>query len=98
MRNAFAAEITELAAKDDRIVLLMGDIGNRLFDPFKEQFPSRFFNCGVAEANMTGMAAGMAYDDIIDPRELRNAILDGLRMARDRLARGPGGSRQAPAG
>ena len=40
-----------------------------------------------------GMAAGMAYDDIIDPRELRNAIIDGLRLARDRLARGPAGSR-----
>jgi len=60
MRNAFASEITAIAAKDDRIVLLSGDIGNRLFDNFKESFPDRFFNCGVAEANMTGMAAGMA--------------------------------------
>ncbi len=40
-----------------------------------------------------GMAAGMAYDDVIDPRELRNAILDGLNIARDRLARGPARSR-----
>jgi len=60
MRNAFAATITELAAKDDRIVVLSGDIGNRLFDTFKEQHPARFYNCGVAEGNMTGMAAGMA--------------------------------------
>jgi acetyl-CoA carboxylase carboxyltransferase component len=36
-----------------------------------------------------GMAAGMGYDDIIDPRELRNAIIDGLRLAQDRMARGP---------
>ena len=50
MRNAFAAEITELAAKDERIVLLSGDIGNRLFDKFRERFPDRFYNCGVAEA------------------------------------------------
>jgi len=60
MRNAFAATITELAAKDDRIVVLSGDIGNRLFDTFKERHPARFYNCGVAEGNMTGMAAGMA--------------------------------------
>ncbi len=60
MRNAFAAAITECAAADSRIVLLSGDIGNRLFDAFKDRFPDRFYNCGVAEANMTGMAAGMA--------------------------------------
>lgn len=60
MRNAFADEITQLAALDSRIVLLSGDIGNRLFDKFKAQFPTRFFNCGVAEANMASMAAGLA--------------------------------------
>lgn len=60
MRNAFAAEMVQVAARDPRIVLLSGDIGNRLFDPFKMQFPSRFLNCGVAEANMASMAAGMA--------------------------------------
>jgi transketolase len=60
MRNAFAATITELADRDERIVVLSGDIGNRLFDAFKERHPARFYNCGVAEANMTGMAAGLA--------------------------------------
>lgn len=60
MRNAFANELTLLAAIDPRIVLLSGDIGNRLFDPFKAQFPNRFYNCGVAEANMASVAAGMA--------------------------------------
>jgi transketolase len=49
-----------MAAEDRRIVVLSGDIGNRLFDDFKRLFPSRFYNCGVAEANMTSMAAGMA--------------------------------------
>lgn len=52
--------MTALAAEDKRIVLLSGDIGNRLFDPYKKQFPDRFYNCGVAEANMTSVAAGMA--------------------------------------
>lgn len=60
MRNAFAAELVALAAEDERIVLLAGDIGNRLFDAYKARFPQRFLNCGVAEANMIGMAAGMA--------------------------------------
>jgi len=60
MRNAFADEITALADADERIVLLSGDIGNRLFDKFKERHPTRFYNCGVAEANMITMAAGLA--------------------------------------
>ena len=60
MRNAFAAELVELATMDERIVLLSGDIGNRLFNNFKRECPNRFVNCGVAEANITGMAAGMA--------------------------------------
>lgn len=64
MRNAFAREITRLAALDERIVLLSGDIGNKLFDAFKERAPQRFFNCGVAEANMVGMAAGMALSGL----------------------------------
>lgn len=60
MRNAFAAEITALAIEDERIVLLSGDIGNQLFNDFKDRSPKRFLNCGVAEANMISMAAGMA--------------------------------------
>ncbi|PTY04051.1 transketolase [Verrucomicrobia bacterium LW23] len=60
MRNAFAEEITALAQTDERIVLLAGDIGNRLFDRFKEACPNRFYNCGIAEANMIGLAAGLA--------------------------------------
>ncbi len=60
MRDAFSDEITKLAAKDPRIVLLSGDIGNRLFDKFKSQFPKRFYNCGIAEANMMSMSAGLA--------------------------------------
>ena len=62
MRNAFAKTITKLAATDQRIILLSGDIGNRLFNPFKERFSERFYNCGVAEANMTGIAAGLAMN------------------------------------
>ncbi|MEW5864877.1 MAG: transketolase C-terminal domain-containing protein [Pseudomonadota bacterium] len=60
MRNAFADEITRIGREDERVVLLSGDIGNKLFDRFKEAAPGRFYNCGVAEANMMGVAAGMA--------------------------------------
>lgn len=64
MRDAFAEELVALAAQDERIVLLMGDIGNRLFDPYKQRFPRRFMNCGVAEANMMSLAAGMALSGL----------------------------------
>ena len=60
MRNEFAKTITELAQKKKDIVLLAGDIGNKLFDDFKKNNPKRFYNCGVAEANMTGVASGLA--------------------------------------
>jgi len=60
VRNFFAKHLESLAEQDDRVLLLYGDIGNKLFDGFKEKFPDRFFNCGVAEANMVGVAAGLA--------------------------------------
>ncbi len=64
MRNAFADELTKLGNEDPRVVMLSGDIGNRLFDKFKAKHPPRFFNCGVAEANMMGVAAGMAMNGL----------------------------------
>lgn len=60
MRNSFADEITQLAKTDKRIILLSGDIGNKLFDKFKEVDPERFYNCGIAEANMMSVAAGLS--------------------------------------
>jgi transketolase len=64
MRNAFADELTRLGDDDPRVVMLSGDIGNRLFDKFKAKHPTRFVNCGVAEANMMGVAAGMAMNGL----------------------------------
>lgn len=60
MRNEFAKTVTNLAKIKKDVVLLAGDIGNRLFDNFKKNNPERFYNCGVAEANMTGVASGLA--------------------------------------
>jgi len=60
MRREFADEVVKMAVFDPRIVMLSGDIGNNLFEPFKKIAPTRFYNCGVAEANMAGLAAGLA--------------------------------------
>jgi transketolase len=64
MRNAFAQEVLAAARRDERVVLLSGDIGNRLFDELKAEFPERFYNCGVAEANMMSVAAGLAMSGL----------------------------------
>jgi len=50
----------ELAEHDPRIVLLTGDLGFAALEPFAEAYPSRFFNVGVAEQNMVGLATGLA--------------------------------------
>jgi transketolase len=60
MRNAIIQQIVELAEKDNRIWLLTGDLGYKVLEPFKDKFPDRFINCGNAEANMIGVATGMA--------------------------------------
>jgi len=60
LRTAFADTLVDLAASDERVFLLMGDLGFGVLDKFAEQFPKRFINAGVAEQNMTGVAAGLA--------------------------------------
>ena len=64
MRNAFAKEITKIAKSSSKLVLLSGDIGNRLFDEYKDIPNSNFLNCGIAEANMMGVAAGIAMSGL----------------------------------
>ena len=60
MRRAFIATLVDLAAGDPRIVLLTGDLGFHAIEPFADRFPDRFFNAGVAEQNMVGVATGLA--------------------------------------
>ncbi|HEY6929990.1 MAG TPA: transketolase C-terminal domain-containing protein [Thermoanaerobaculia bacterium] len=60
MRKAFATTLAALAEKDARILLLTGDLGYMALEPFSEKFPRRFFNVGVAEQNMIGIATGLA--------------------------------------
>ena len=60
MRTAFIETLCELASEQDDIVLMCGDLGFSVLERFAERFPNRYINAGVAEQNMTGMAAGMA--------------------------------------
>jgi transketolase len=60
MRNAFIEELTLLAEENDRIFLIIGDLGFGVIENFEKRFPNQFLNAGVAEQNMMGMAAGLA--------------------------------------
>ncbi|VVE56039.1 transketolase [Pandoraea aquatica] len=60
MRAAFSRLLTQAARQDARILLLTGDHGYALFDEFRRAVPDQFINCGVAEQNMVGVAAGLA--------------------------------------
>ena len=60
MRNAFIETLFELAQADRRIVLLTGDLGFSVLERFRDELPQQFVNAGVAEQNMTAVAAGLA--------------------------------------
>jgi transketolase len=60
MRLAFVKTLASLAERDPRILLLTGDLGYMALEPFADKFPKRFFNVGVAEQNMVGLATGLA--------------------------------------
>ena len=60
MRDTFVKTLIELAKQDRNIELITGDLGFGVLKPFWEQLPDQFTNCGIAEQNMTGLAAGMA--------------------------------------
>lgn len=62
MRNAFIEELVALAEAHDHIALVVGDLGYGVIEPFADRFPDRFINAGIAEQNMTGLAAGMASE------------------------------------
>jgi len=60
MRTAFIQELVQLAEQDERIWLVCGDLGYSVLEAFADRFPGRYLNAGVAEQNMTGVAAGLA--------------------------------------
>src|SRR5688572_2484748 len=60
MRRQFKDTVTELAANDERVVVILGDISHYLFSGFQERFPSRFYNMGICENALISVAAGMS--------------------------------------
>jgi transketolase len=65
VRTTFIETLCEIAAEDERVWLLNGDLGYSVLERFSARFPSRSVNVGVAEQNMTGVAAGLAFCDKI---------------------------------
>ena len=65
MRTEFVEALVESAVADEMIVLLTGDLGFNALEPFADRFPGRFFNVGVAEQNMIGIATGLAEAGLI---------------------------------
>lgn len=62
MRDAFVKSLMNIAARDKDVYLITGDLGFGVLKPFWEQFPKQFINAGIAEQNMTGVAAGLAKE------------------------------------
>jgi len=62
MRQTCLDMVYELAKKDDRIFFIGSDLGAGTLDKFKEEMPDRFFMEGISEANIIGMAAGLAME------------------------------------
>ena len=64
MRRSFGKVITKLADMDEKIYVIVGDIGYRVFDEFREKHPDRFINMGICEQSMIGVSAGMALEGL----------------------------------
>lgn len=62
MRTAFIKQLVEEAATNDKIFLIVGDLGYSVVETFAEKYPERFLNAGIAEQNMIGVAAGLAKE------------------------------------
>lgn len=65
-RSGFGDGLLELGKKNEKVVALCADLtGSLKMNAFQKHFPNRFFQCGIAEANMMGVAAGMATAGLI---------------------------------
>ena len=62
MRDLFIKRLVKEASKNKKIVLLVGDLGFNVVEPFKNKFPNRFYNAGVSEQSMIGIASGLALN------------------------------------
>ena len=64
MRRRFGKIITLLAKKDPKIFLIVGDIGHKIFDEFRETHPKKFINMGICEQSIIGVASGLALEGL----------------------------------
>jgi transketolase len=62
MRFTFVNTLVEIAKKDRDVIVLLGDLGYGMFDPFFNELPEQIINVGIAEQSMTGLAAGLALE------------------------------------
>lgn len=60
MRNVFVENLIKAAKRDKDLILLTGDLGFHAFEGFVQKYPKQFYNLGNTEANMVGVAAGLA--------------------------------------
>jgi len=64
-RRIVVDSLIPYAEKDERIILLVSDMGFGVVDEFKQKFPDRIFNIGIMEQGSVGIAAGMAMTGLI---------------------------------
>ena len=64
MRRRFGKIINEIAKKDKKLILLVGDIGYGIFDEFRKNYPNRFFNMGICEQSLISFASGVALEGL----------------------------------
>lgn len=62
MRTTFINQLVEEARENERIFLLVGDLGYNVVEPFAKAYPERFINVGICEQNMAGIAGGLAMN------------------------------------
>ena len=64
MRRGFGNIIADLADQDDKIYLLVGDIGYKVFDEFRARHPKRFLNLGICEQSIISLASGLSFEGL----------------------------------
>ncbi len=64
MRNRFGEVMSKLADEDENIIIIVADIGYRVFDDFREKYPERFINMGICEQSIISVASGMALEGL----------------------------------
>ena len=71
MRTAYLDTLYDLADKDKRVYALISDNGAIVYDRYRKDLPLQYLNLGISEANMLGMAAGMASCGTVSYTHLR---------------------------